>query len=248
MDDFHPFSTMHWVTLAVCVVSIGGACVLGRRWRDTRWERTLRVGWASFTLLWQVMATVWWLLPANYSVQDSFPIHVCDVAAWLAPVALVAGWRWPRTMLYFLGIGFSTQAFVTPVVTEGPTHPKFWLFWVGHVQIVGSAIYLVVAMGYRPKLRDAVTAIASGVAYVVLITPLNFGLGTNYGYVGRELPEARTVLDHLGGWPGRMFILVGGGSVVILLMWVAWPLARALGRALPGVRVAPSESVDPADG
>lgn len=232
LDRFQAFGTVHAVVALVAAGLIVGSCVLGRRWRDrgpARAEATLRGGWVGFTIGWQVFATAWYLV--HWDVQVSLPLHVCDLAAWIAPVALWSQWRWARSLLYFWAIALSTQAFFTPVVQDGVGRLEFWLFWVGHLQIVGSAIYDAVVLGYRPRARDFAFASAALLVYGVAMLGLNLWLGTNYGYVGRGNPSAPTVIDHLGAWPGRVFVLYGLAVAAMALTWVVWPLCARLAGA-----------------
>ncbi|MDQ7014014.1 MAG: TIGR02206 family membrane protein [Planctomycetota bacterium] len=188
---------------------------------DPEWR--LRLIWAWTTIAWQTMATVWYLLPRNFDWYESLPLHLCDLAAWVAPFALLTQKRWLRTLLYFWGIGLSTQAFLTPVVEGGHGDFRYWLFFIGHTQIVGSAIYDVVVLGYRPNLRDWGVVTLLSLAWIVPVTAFNLLMDVNYGYTGRMTPGGTTVLDYLGPWPwrlGTMFVLTQVLWGVVCVPWV----------------------------
>ena len=233
--DFHAFSALHATTVGILVAAMAASCVLGRRWRSQPAEWRLRVFWATFTLAWNVLAAIWYFLPAQFDPVESWPLHVCDIAVWVAPLALLTQTRWLRTVLYFFGIGLSTQAFATPIVEEGPAGTRFWLFWVGHTQIVGSAIYDVVVLGYRPKFRDLLVALAALVAYAAIATPINLGFGVNYGYIGNAEPGRETIVTRLGPWPWRLVPMFGLALGVFVVAWGVWPLVGLISRRGKGV-------------
>ena len=186
--------------------------------------------WIAFTLLWQAGSVIWWVAPMDFT-SDVLPLHVCDIAAWVAPLALWTQVRWARSWLYFWAIGLSTQAFVTPVLRDGFATPHFWLFWVGHLQIVGSAIYDVVVLGYRPKIRDLAVVVTISLVYGAIVMALNLTFGWNYAYIGNRAPESPTLVDHLGPWPFRVLPLVTLAFSAMALAWLPWALAdRARGR------------------
>ncbi len=188
---------------------------------DREWR--LRLLWVWTTIAWQTMATVWYLLPRNFDWYESLPLHLCDLAAWVAPLALLTQKRWLRTLLYFWGIGLSTQAFLTPVVEGGHGDFRYWLFFIGHTQIVGSALYDVVVLGYRPRLRDWGIVTLLTLAWIVPVTAFNLLMDVNYGYTGRMTPGGTTVLDYLGPWPwrlGTMFVLTQVLWGVVCVPWV----------------------------
>lgn len=232
-EDFVPFTLFHLVTVAACVLVMAGASVIGTLLRDTPRERLFRHGWATLVLLYQVYVTVHWLLPANATWERSLPLMLCDLAAFLAAFAMYRpDHRWALTMLYFWGIGLSTQAFFTPVLTLGYSYGGFWRFWLGHIAIVGSAIYALVVLRYRPGLRDLVLAVLVTVAYAIVVVIANLtidamglirgGGAANYGYLGNTRPQNPTMIDRLGPWPGRIGIIAAIVVSVFVLLWAVW--------------------------
>lgn len=196
----------------------------GRVTRGTAAEKRLRRAWAWLIVFSQVIIVSYWLLPGKYDLQRSLPLHICDLAPWAAAAALLTNLRWARTMTYFWGIGLCTQAFVTPVIEEGWTHGAFWYFWIQHTQIVATAGYLLVVDRYRPTWYDFAVGTGTSVLYVLAMLAFNEVMNTNYGYVGRSSPEARTIVDSLGSWPIRvlwMSLLVTGVFALLTLVWRA---------------------------
>ncbi|MEM7628066.1 MAG: TIGR02206 family membrane protein [Planctomycetota bacterium] len=223
--EFHAFSLHHAVVIAVCALVVIGLCLLGR-WAGTRAELRLRRAWIAVLIAWQAWMLVWWLLPANFEPQDSYPLHLCDLAVWLAPVALLSERRWSRGLLYFWAIGLSTQAFATPVLSEGAGEWRYWSFWIGHTQIVGSAVYDIVVRRFRPHAGDLGFAVGVGAAYAAAMFAFNVRTGFNYGYVGPSSPGPRTVLDALGPWPLRAVWVVLLATLAQVLAWLPWAAAR----------------------
>ena len=241
--EFHAFTPQHLVTLLAFVGLMAGSCWLGRRWlprdadgvrvpplaRGTRpgaggpdWEWRFRLVWIGTTIAWQAMATVWYLLPRNFDWYESLPLHLCDLAAWVAPLALLTQRRWLRSLLYFWGIGLSTQAFFTPVVEGGYGQFSYWLFFVGHTHIVGSAVYDVVVLGYRPRLRDWGVVTVLSLAWIVPVTVFNVLMDVNYGYTGNTAPGGTTLIDYLGPWPWRLGTIFLGAQVLFGVVFVPW--------------------------
>ncbi len=244
---FQPFSIDHAVALAWTLPLMIGACWLGRRWcrrgQDAR-EMTLAAAWAGFVVCVNVWNLVYWFLPANYDPNNSWPLQLCDLACLVAPLALLplasgagpqaerlgraaGGLRWARTLLYFWGIGLSTQAFVTPTLRETAADMQYWLFWLVHVAIVGSAVYDVVVRGYRPSRRDWMFGAGVTLAYGAVVFTLNILTGANYGYVGNTTPENRTIVDALGPWPQRVGIMVVIVMALQAALWAVWQISPA---------------------
>jgi hypothetical integral membrane protein (TIGR02206 family) len=140
-----------------------------------------------------------------------------------AALLLATRWNALRPIVYFWGFALSTQALITPSLSEGPAIYPFWFFWTTHGIIVGVALYEVFARGYRPTPRDYGIACAAAALYVAIVLPLDLAFGWNYGFVGPSKPEARSIVDALGPWPERLaiiVILVAGAMALLLLPWV----------------------------
>lgn len=241
-QDFVPFTLFHLITSLACVAVMVAASIMGLMWRGTPRERRFRTGWAIFVLLYQIFVTIFWFLPGNFTWTRSLPLMLCDLAAFLAALAMFRPSRPLLTILYFWGIGLSTQAFVTPVLLQGYGHGAYWRFWIGHIAIVGSAIYAVVVLRYRPTRQDLGLAIGVTIVYAIVVTIVNQvmdrlqflppGTFANYGYIGNSTPTNPTVLDKLGPWPQRVFIVAAIVISGYTLLWAIW-LVPGLSRRTP---------------
>lgn len=219
---FVPYTGLHIVTVLVCFAAIAAVVLAGRR-AEPGGEVRLRRGIAVFSLAhWVVYNAAWnW---SGLDLYEGLPLQLCDVGGVLAPLALLTLNPWLRGALYFWAVTLTSQAFIQPTVTQGPDNLLFWCFWIAHSIIVGSAVYDLVVLRFRPGWADLKRASAVSFAYVLAVTPVNLLLGANYGYVGNP-PPGRAIppfVTLLGPWPGRALILVALaalGFVVVLLPW-----------------------------
>lgn len=227
---FAPFTATHLVAAGIGVACMAVFVLAGRQSSDVR-EKHIARTWAVLWLVQQAITTAYWLLPASFDIGKSLPLHLCDVIGWIGPFALLLPHtrtsRWLRTVLYFWGIGLSTQAFFTPTVTQGPDDPRFWFFWISHTQIVGAGVYDVIVRGYRPSTRDLKVAIVASLFWMVSLALFDWATGLNYGYLGKEL-EGETILNVLPPWPWRLFAMAGIVLVLFTLLWGVWPLSRLI--------------------
>lgn len=231
LHAFQPFSVHHVVVLCISALIWGVLLGVGRRWRADPKETLWRRLWGGGIIVTQIATITWWLLPANWEPGVSLPLHVCDLAAWAGAVALLTRWRLAACIMYFWGIGLSSQAFFTPTLQEGPSQMQYWWFWIQHTQIVGVGLYVVIVDGFRPTLRDVgfITLLSFG--YLAAVLAINLPFGLNYGYVGQADPSTDTIIQRLGAWPGRLLWMALIVAAVYLLMWAIWPLGlNRLGR------------------
>jgi len=236
--DFRPFSAFHLVS----VLAFGGLilawCLIGLRLmkRDRAGERRFRkvVGFAIIVYqLWFLSRFFW---PGPFTWDRSFPLMLCDLAALVSGAALIWHTRTLRTVLYFWAIGLSTQAFFTPIIRDeqGYATLRYWTFWIGHTAIVGGALYDLIVHRYRPTRRDLGVAIGISILYTLIAIGVNLildrsgllpeGVHANYAYLGNTKPLNPTLIDSLGPWPQRIFIVVGIVITVFTLLWAVWQI------------------------
>lgn len=227
--SFEPYSAAHGLTVAAFLALTLLAITVRRRLRDAPAARRLDVALGIGGLIVWVCYKVWSYLPANFSWEFSLPLQMCDFTSLVAPLALLTNSRPLRAILYFCGIGLSSMGFFTPDLHQGPAHAKFWLFWLSHASIVGTALYDLAARGFRPTWRDYVTAAASAATYVVLALSVDLATGYNYGYVGPTRAHQPPILEALGPWPARIPVICALAAVVMALLQLPWEVVRRVG-------------------
>jgi hypothetical integral membrane protein (TIGR02206 family) len=237
LTRFRPFTTFHFVVAALCIAAMIAACLIGRSIRGTPAERRFRTAWIVSIILFQLAAFVWWFWPTRFVAAEDLPLHLCRIVVWIAAVALATSRPLPRALLYFWGLGLCFQGFVTPLRLDGLQHPYFWIFWVGHLQIVGSAVYDVVVLGYRPTMRDFGLTFIASLAFMATVIPLNVAFGWDYAYLGQGPYRTRNVIDMLPAWPWRPFWLFVIGQLMMFILLAVWQFP-ALRRAKPEAELA----------
>lgn len=219
---FVPYTLLHAVTVAVCVVLIAALVTLMARPRDAAAERVQRRTLAAVAIGVWVLSYLW----LNWDAIDpkALPLQVCGLMGVVAPLALLTGNRWLRATMYFCASTLTIQAFIQPVLVVGPAKLEFWRFWLLHSLILCCAVYDLVVLRFRPGWSDVTRAGVMSTGYVALIVPVNLMIGTNYGFVGNPPDQALPpMIALLGPWPERIFVLMALvflGYVLALLPWI----------------------------
>jgi hypothetical integral membrane protein (TIGR02206 family) len=227
-QTFQPFSLTHGAVVIAFAAMTLALTGLRRRWRRTSAPRAVQLDRivALAAAVAAVFTVGWPMMPRRFDLTWSLPLHVCDLAALTAPLALTTSRRLPRTLLYFWGLGLSSQGFCTPDLRDGPGKIEFWVFWLNHFAVVGSAIYDLAGRGYRPTWRDYRSSVTAGIVYLAVVVPLDVALKLNYGYVGPALPGQPTIVDVLGPWPWRVLVMSALTAAFMALMTAPWQLAQ----------------------
>lgn len=186
-------------------------------------------GWAL--LLASLAYLGWGLLPGNWDIEHSLPLHYSDVMRFITAVALIRGSRWAIAVAYYWGLTLNTQALLTPHGTQLVLSSVNSIFYWGlHIAVLLAPLVLIWGLGHRPTWRHFWWAYALALLWAAVVMPINALLGTNYAFLNRH-PEGASVLDLLGSWP----VYVLWQIVLVGLVWalMTWPWTRERSSRVP---------------
>ena len=223
---FTPYSGLHLATVSICALVVVALTMAGRILRTTH-ETTVRRALGIFGLLYWISYNIWWNRHAP-DLAVALPLHICDLNGVIAPLALLTLNRWLRATCYFWTFALTIQAFIQPELAFGPARLEFWWFWAQHTIIIACAMHDLAVLGFRPNWRDLGRAYAVSAIYLAIVVPVNFLLGTNYGYIGNPPPPEKIppFIDALGPWPLRAIIVVVLAAIGFVLVQLPWLIRR----------------------
>ena len=220
-DNFKAFGVAHFVVVLVFALGVVAVILIGRRHRGTpaaeRFSRVFAIAIPLFTVPLQILQ----FMPGDWNPDTSLPLHLCDLA-W--PAAVVALWthNWRAVALtYYWGITLTTQAMITPAVTQNWPHPRFLAYWGMHFLIVWAACYLTWGLRLLPTWRSYRFTLTCTTIWAVSLFVFNTIADTNYGYLNHK-PATASILDVLGPWPWYLLVEVAIIATAWALMTVPW--------------------------
>ena len=223
---FSPYGPSHWLVLGV--VAAGAVLLIwsGRRHRDTRASVTFSRTFAVVILVFALSMQVYRLLPGQWDINISLPLHVSDLTWITAAHALWTRRRWSYSLTYYWGLTLNTQAMVTPAL-DAPDFPHidFIDFWTQHTLVLWAAIYLTWGLGMRPNWHSYATAVSATLVWVVVVLGFNSVAGTNYGFLNAK-PDNPSLLDLMGDWPWYLGVEIVVGVLAWALITLPWTLSR----------------------
>ncbi|RJN31463.1 YwaF family protein [Nesterenkonia natronophila] len=212
------------LTVVLSVLTLWGV----RRIRGTATEAYAIsiAGWALLGVsLWRM---VWFLLPQNWNIENSLPLHFSDALRFIAAIALITRSRWAIAISYFWGLTLNPQALLTPHpnMLIGPSL-SFFFYWGLHIAVLLVPLALIWGVGYRPGWWDFRVAYGAALVWAAFAMAANAILGTNYAFLNRH-PEGASLLDFLGPWPVYVLWLAVIAACLWALMTWPWTFRRAV--------------------
>ncbi len=158
---------------------------------------------------------VWEAARHAFTVQNDLPLHLCDVAAYIAAVAL-----WVRTPLlveltYFWGIAGTANGVITPDIGSQFPSYLFFQYFIQHGAIPAAGLFLVVGLKIYPRTWAVPRVIAFSLGLLVFDAFANLLTNGNYLFL-RSVPPGPNLLSVLGSWPWYIF----WGAIVAIAIFV----------------------------
>jgi hypothetical integral membrane protein (TIGR02206 family) len=124
-------------------------------------------------------------------------------------------------LVYFAGIGGALQAILTPNLGYPFPHFRFFHFFVVHIAIILTALYMTWVRGYRPTWKSIAWTMVFLNVSAFVVGLVNLAVGSNYMFLMRK-PDTASLLDLLG--PHPVYILVEEliALALFILMYIAF--------------------------
>ena len=222
--SFQPFTSAHFITLAIGFVIIGLLIVMARRSEKSQRIITALLGVCNLAS-YPFALYAWRDYP--HSLDNLLPFHLCDLAAVVAGFALFTRKPILLTLTYFWGLAATTQALITPALSIGPPELPFIHFFFQHFVIVAAALYIPIVLKWRPKQpwwKSPLIVLAISIGYQATALVINHFLKTNFAFAS-HVPHNPSLIDHLGPWPIYLFAMQGLALIFFLLL--ALPFRRS---------------------
>ncbi|MEO0987895.1 MAG: TIGR02206 family membrane protein [Cyanobacteria bacterium J06639_14] len=201
-----------------CTLTVYCGVILQRQNPSCHPEKVL----GYLTLLFWAVYNVYHFSPRDFIWTVSLPLQLCDITGLIAGLSFIHPQRAYRSLLYFWGLGFTTQAFIFPIGEQDPSQLRYWFYWGMHGLILTCAIFDIVVNKFKPSFSDLVISIQYGLLYVLIIFPINVLLGWNYGFIGNPDPVVPAVIALFGPWPHRVIVMVLLAIVLKTLLYLPW--------------------------
>ena len=207
------FGQTHGLTILTLMI-LGGICIGFGRGGST-WPRAVL---AFFCLvIYPVNQIALSTLDFQLPLHNIIPGHLCDIAALTAGFGLLTGRPLLCELTYCWGLAGTIQGLITPNLPYDFPHPMFWSFFLQHGVIVIVALYLPLAMGWKPRPGIVPRIILWNQVYFLSALAANHLFGTNFGFLAAK-PETASPLDLMGDWPVYLIWLQILAAVLMTLL------------------------------
>ncbi|MBH0230532.1 TIGR02206 family membrane protein [Halobacillus yeomjeoni] len=202
-SPFQLFSQSHVSALVLFIFGLCGVGILAlksRKRSNGNVNNAVRWTLLGILIVSELSYQIWAFAYGLWEVTAYLPLHLCSVASLLGIVSLITMRPSLIKINFFIGILPAIFALVTPDLLYDYQHYRFWRFFLHHMAIPWTSLFLVISTSATITWKDMWKTFGMLIAYASIVGFLNVFLQSNYLYL-RNPPNASTLLNWFGeGW------------------------------------------------
>lgn len=196
---FIPFSLNHLLALAIAVTGIF-ALVAARKGlkEQKRLFQSLRWPLLVILIISEISYHYWAITNNVWSFGGQMPLHLCGIASLTAMIGLLTMRPLWIQVSFYIGIVPAFLALITPELPYDYEHFRFWKFFVHHIAIPWSCLFLALSRPAAITLPSVFSSYVLVLAYAALIGFwVNPWSDSNFLYL-MQRPTTTSPLDFFG--------------------------------------------------
>jgi len=142
----------------------------------------------------------------GYNLITDLPLFLCSFLALFIFLFTCCRRYWLYEILLFWILAGTSQAIITPDISDGFPSFEYIRYWIAHIGLVIIILYATFVFNMRPTLKSVFKSFLAIQVFFVFSLLINYALGANYSYLNRK-PNMPSALDYLGDWPNYILVV-----------------------------------------
>lgn len=215
---------VHWsflhISILVFSITICALVIwIGKRIRNSKIAPFIGYFLGSVLVLNGIIYIIYRIQKGYWEIRFDLPMEFCDWAMFVTVAALFTHNRLMSELSYFWVLSGSIHALLTPNLAQTFPQLSFFLFFIGHLGLVASSLYIVFGLGLFPRQGSILRVIVFSELYFISALALDFLIDANYGYL-RFKPSGGSILNYLGAWPVYLGSIQILGIIAIVALYL----------------------------
>lgn len=226
VDPFVAYSISH-----VSMILLFGFLVVllfsYRKSRQLEQKKTIiRNTFIGLLIVSEISLQIWYAYTEVWDPYDTLPLQLCSISLILCIFMLIMNSYRVFEITYFFGLAGASQALFTPELFYDFPHYRYFHFFIAHIAIMLSCLYMVWIEKFRPTFKSIWKAMIVLNIIAFFVFWVNRWTGGNYMFLARK-PSNASILDFLGPYPYYIITLEAVAVLLFTLLYVPfWIIER----------------------
>jgi hypothetical integral membrane protein (TIGR02206 family) len=192
---------------------------LARNSLKSRLRNPIRYLLIGLLIFGEVSFQYWYYINDRWDLTVNLPFQLCSLSLYLCSIMLLTKSYRIFEISFFVSMTGAFIAILTPELFFGFPHFRFFQFFIAHIAIVLSCLYMVWIEGYRATYSSVLKSLAALNLIAFLVFLVNIFLEANYMFLLHK-PVNASPIDFLGPYPWYIFSLEAVAFILFSLLYV----------------------------
>lgn len=163
-----------------------------------------------------------WLIKYGYfNYKVSLPFELCDLMLLSIIPLFITKNIYLFEIIYFLGIGGSLYAILTPVLYYGFPHYIYFFFFISHCLNIISPLIMISVYNLKVSCVSILRVFVVLNIIGIIVYFIDILLDANYMFL-REKPTSITLFNFIGDWPFYLFFSEIIALITLTILYLAF--------------------------
>ncbi|MFZ3588406.1 TIGR02206 family membrane protein [Bacillus sp. DJP31] len=187
-----------------------------------KWIRNTLIG---LLIVSEISLQIWFAGADMWDPYDTLPLQLCSISLILSIIMLIMNSYRVFEVAYFFGLAGASQALLTPELFFDFPHYRYFHFFIAHIAIMLSCLYMVWIEKFYPTFYSIWKAIFALNVIAFFVFWVNKWTGGNYMFLARK-PTNASLLDFLGPYPYYILTLEAVTVFLFTLLYLPFWLIQ----------------------
>ena len=226
-NDEFPFELFSLSHVMAILFSIGAMILLFviRDWIRTKGKALLKFVLIVALIFSEITFQLWYYLHDKWDTDINLPLQLCSISLYMCTFMLLTKNYRVFEVTFFASMTGAFIAIITPELFFGFPHFRYFQFFLAHLTIVLSCLYMVWIEGYTLTFASLIRALIALNAVAVFVYLINKIVDANYMFLLHK-PYNPSPIDYLGPYPYYLLSLEGVAFILFLLLYLPFLISR----------------------
>jgi hypothetical integral membrane protein (TIGR02206 family) len=225
--DKYPFELFSAPHLLALIFAVG--CMLSlysyKEKIKVRGKRTLKFLLIFLLILGELSFNLWYYINGKWDLTINLPFQLCSLSIYLSIFMLITKNYKIFEITFFASMTGAFIAMVTPELFFGFPHFRYFQFFIVHLVIILSCLYMLWIEEYPITFKSLVNAFLALNIISLVVYLINKMVGANYMFLTQK-PHSTTMIDLLGPYPWYLLSLEGIALLLFSLLYLPFHFVK----------------------
>ncbi|MGD6803659.1 TIGR02206 family membrane protein [Rossellomorea aquimaris] len=173
----------------------------------------------------EVSFQYWYFINDRWDTAINLPFQLCSLSLYLCTFMLLTRSYRIFEISFFVSMTGAFVAILTPELFYGFPHFRYFQFFIAHIAIILSCLYMVWIEGCRATYSSVLKSLAALNIIAFFVFLINIAIDANYMFLLHK-PVNASPIDLLGPYPWYILSLEAVAFILFSLLYLPFHLSK----------------------